>query len=97
MGFKIFDFLNRNQQDKYDKRIARLYKEVFNSDAGQEVLADLIMHSHVLESTEGDLIKEGCRKGTLRILGILNYDPKKLQKMTKKMTSVEEELEDEDE
>jgi len=85
---KIFDFLNKNQMDKYNKRVTRLYKNVFDSEEGQEVLSDLIVHNFMLESTEGDPLKEGSRKVVLRILALLNYDSKRLQSMTKKILDV---------
>lgn len=103
MSFKIFDFLNKNKKDKYNQRIASLYKKVFGTVAGQEVLADLIMTGYILESTEGDLLKEGSRKQVLRILSILNYDPVKFQTVMKKMIEPgiqypeDSDLDDEDE
>ena len=87
---KIVDLLNRNEKAKYNKRISRLYKQVFNSAEGQEVLSDLMMNGYILESTEGDNIKEGIRTSILRILGILQYNPQKFQAMTKKITATDE-------
>jgi hypothetical protein len=84
-GFKIFDFLNKNKAEKYNKRISSLYKKVFSTPDGKEVLADLMMTGYVLESTEGDLIKEGSRKAILRIMAIVNYDATKFQNIVKKM------------
>ena len=92
--YKIFKFLMKNDQVGYNKRIARLYKEIFNSPSGQEVLSDLIANSYILETTDADPIKEGIRKGILRILGILNYDQKKFQAITRKITDVDN-IEDE--
>lgn len=86
--YKIFEFLIKNDQARYNKRIAKLYKEVFNSPSGQEVLCDLIANSYILETTEADPVKEGIRKGILRILGILSYDQKKFQAITRKITDV---------
>jgi hypothetical protein len=85
MSFKILDFLNQNKKDKYNKRVAELYKKVFGTAAGQEVLADMIMTGFILEGTGGDLIKEGSRLQVLRTLSILNYDPAKFQTTMKKM------------
>lgn len=96
--FKIFKFLNSNDQPRYNKRIARLYKTIFNSPEGEEVLADLIATSYILESTENDAMKEGHRKAILRILAILEYSPSKFQSMTKKiLTDTSKINEDEDE
>jgi hypothetical protein len=96
--FKIFQFLNNNNQVRYNKRVARLYRSIFSTPEGEEVLADLLATGYVLESTEGDLLKEGHRKAILRILAILEYNPAKLQNMTKKIlssTNILEEDEDE--
>lgn len=91
---RIFKLLQANKQEKYNRRIAKLYHTVFDSEEGQEVLADLIMHGCVLESHDGDNIKEGIRKCVLRILGILDYDPQKFLSLKKKMTSSDEIEED---
>ena len=91
---KIFNLLNKNESAKYNKRVGMLYKKVFSTPEGKEVLADLIMTGYVLESTEGDLLKEGARKAILRILTLLNYDASKFQALTRKMiNSIDEDEE----
>ena len=45
-----------------------LYKKVFGSKDGKEVLLDLINRNYVLQSTGGDSIKEGRRSAVLDII-----------------------------
>lgn len=83
--FKIFNFLNNNDQARYNKRISSLYRNIFNTPEGEEVLADLIATGYILESTEGDLLKEGHRKAILRILAVLEYNPNKFKNIERKI------------
>jgi hypothetical protein len=75
---------------KRDKdRVVRAYREVFNSEAGQIVLEDMVKTFHVLNSTYADnqnetYYREGERSVVIRILKTINVDPFKLQEMIKK-------------
>jgi hypothetical protein len=71
------------------ERVIRAYREVFNSEAGQIVLEDLIKSCHVLHSTfdpntNETYYKEGERSVVIRILKTVNIDPFKFQEMIKK-------------
>lgn len=81
--------------DKRMKKLAEksvtkisVYQKVFSGPDGQAVLLDLMAAHGMLQSTyTGDvhqmLIKEGERNAVLRILKLLNTDPKQLMERIK--------------
>lgn len=67
------------------KRLARCYREVFGSDAGKIVLADLSKYCHVMKSTYGEdshtAFREGQRSVALRILQILEMNEREIMSL----------------
>lgn len=66
------------------------YKNVFNSKQGKRVLYDLMRQHHVLQTTfaKNDTpheisFKEGARMVIIRILTLLQQDPRKLEQLIK--------------
>lgn len=62
------------------RRLLQAYSDVFGGEAGRVVLADILEHGHVLESTyvRGDshetAVREGERSLALHIIGMLKTD-----------------------
>ena len=58
-----------------------LYKKVFNSRDGKEVLLDLINRNYVLQTTGGDDLKEGRRAAVLDILHLTKISLKSFDEL----------------
>ena len=74
---------NRKSGMRKQARIISAYKNIFESQQGKEVLADLMQVHNMLNSTHSPSVhdiyfKEGERNVVLRILSILKTDTKKL-------------------
>lgn len=65
-----------------------LYKRVFGSKEGKEVLMDLMNRNFMLASTRGDQLKEGRRNA---ILDIIHLSKISLKSFDELLTSQEEE------
>ena len=69
------------------QKLADAYKQVFGSDAGRMVLADLLTRCHVLGSTfePGDptttSFREGERNVALHICAMLALDPEHFERL----------------
>ena len=68
-----------------EKRRRALYKEVFNSEAGQEVLHDIMRHNYVFNTTQSSdplemSFNEGRRAVVLAIMHNLQKSPNELWK-----------------
>ena len=66
-----------------EKRRKALYKEVFNSEAGQEVLHDIMRHNYVFNTTQSSdplemSFNEGRRAVVLAIMHNLQKSPQEL-------------------
>ena len=66
-----------------EKQKKALYKEVFNSEAGQEVLHDIMRHNYVFNSTQASdpmemVFAEGRRAVVLAIMHNLQKSPAEL-------------------
>ena len=66
-----------------EKRRRALYKEVFNSEAGQEVLHDIMRHNYVFNTTQSSdalemSFNEGRRAVVLAIMHNLQKSPNEL-------------------
>lgn len=75
------------------KRLARCYREVFGSEAGKIVLADLSKNCHVMKSTyNGDghtAFREGQRSVMLRILQIMEMNEHEIMKLEREYNEQE--------
>lgn len=72
------------RKDRY--KVIKSYMEVFNTEAGKEVLEDMMKTFHVLNSTHSTdalemAYREGERSVVLRILKTINTDPSELLRM----------------
>lgn len=79
-------FLNRKKSgDKStdDRQRVLLYKKVFSSPEGKEVLIDLMNRNYVLNPTLGELRREGRREAILEILATTNVDMVQFDKLLK--------------
>lgn len=81
---------------KENKRVAliKAYRELFNSDAGKEVLHDLCkscsVYTTTMDANANEMAyKEGARSVVLRILKTVEIDPFELDRLIKKGQSEE--------
>lgn len=80
--------MDKSDQKDLDKR--KMYRAFFKHRFGEKILLDLMKTHWVLASTfvRGDrdemVLREGERNVVLRILSILQVDPKKLQALLEK-------------
>lgn len=73
-------FLKALDTPRYNRRLARLHRQVFGNKEGQELLADYIIIGNLLDSpdckTEREAgIVEGQRRIVQRMLTFLNVNP----------------------
>jgi hypothetical protein len=81
LGNKVFG--TQEEKAKADREKIIQYKRVFGSDEGRKVLFDLMNRYHVLNTHNGDHIKEGQRSVVIDILGRCNVDMIQFDKMLK--------------
>tara|TARA_R100001086_G_scaffold240680_1_gene167032 strand:- start:12324 stop:12581 length:258 start_codon:yes stop_codon:yes gene_type:complete len=81
----------------FSRQIIIDYKEVFHTEAGRRVLADICKSAHIANSTydqhvdpQMTFIREGERRTVLRILHTLKMKPSDIEKL------LEEKEEDDD-
>lgn len=60
-----------------------VYRRVFGTPEGREVLTDLMNENYILNSHGGDPLKEGARLAVLNILKLVNFDVNEFDKLTK--------------
>lgn len=76
-----------DKSDQKDLVKRKMYRAFFKHRFGEQILRDLMKTHWVLASTfvrgdrEESILREGERNVVLRILSILQVDPKKLQAM----------------
>lgn len=66
---------NRIRQEQEQEAIAQAYKNIFSTPDGKKVLKDICYAAGLYETRLGDF-EAGQRNVALRILNIIEYEPK---------------------